>query len=251
MRLTIAGYGYVGTAVYEAFSTIYTTNVVDPKINNTTISDTAPDAVIICVSTPESTDGSCDMSNVISVVESTAWNVPILIKSTISLKGWKELKRAYPTRSFTFSPEFLRADTATEDFLKQEYAIFAGDDAAVWAEIFKQRWPYLNTYISSPEEAITIKYAENSFLAVKVSFFNQLYDFCDKSNLNFNVVRKLLCTDNRIGHDHSFVTEERGWAGHCFPKDTSEFLKAAEDCNCDLSILKTTVEYNNKIRKNA
>ena len=94
-------------------------------------------------------------------------------------------------------------------------------------------------------EAITIKYAENSFLALKVSFFNQIHDFCGIIDADFEVVREF----NRINSDHSFVTNERGWGGHCFPKDTSALLATADAYGADLSVLRSAVEYNKKIRK--
>ena len=91
MKITIAGYGYVGKAMHELLKSNYDISIVDPIINDTTIAETNPEAVIICVSTPQGLHGECDVSNVIQVIDDTPKHIPILIKSTISLEGWQEI----------------------------------------------------------------------------------------------------------------------------------------------------------------
>ena len=251
MRIVVGGYGFVGHAFGHTIQSQNEVIIDDPlKGYSTTLSHA--DALVVCVSTPENADGSCYMNNVYDIIEQYP-SIPVLIKSTISLEGWEMLKDAFPKQSICFSPEFLRAETADEDFKNMEYAIIAGDrkDTEFWNNWFKAQtcWTNLKIHNCTVPEAITIKYAENSYLALKVSFFNQIYDFCKLANLDFDTVRKLLCIDPRIGDDHSMVTEERGWGGHCFPKDTSTFLKTAEHHGYDLNILRTAIKYNNKIRK--
>jgi len=252
LRIVIAGYGFVGYAFDKAVNMVNEVSISDPNKGYNTADWEHAQAVVICVSTPQHKDGSCNINNVYEVIEKSP-NVPILIKSTISLEGWTFLRESFPYRSICFSPEFLRADTAVEDFMNMKYTIIAGEakDTEFWNEWFKKQIPWvdLKVYNCSVPEAITIKYAENSFLALKVSFFNQLYDFCKLTNQDFEIVRTLLCKDQRINDDHSIVTKERGWGGHCFPKDTSAFLKTAEKFDYDLNILRTAVDYNKKIRK--
>jgi|TARA_B100001094_G_scaffold122927_1_gene118683 UDPglucose 6-dehydrogenase len=254
MRILIAGYGFVGHAFDKAVNMTNEITISDPAkgylINHNDL--VQPQAIVICVSTPQGSHGGCHMDNVYEVIEQSP-DVPILIKSTISLEGWEMLKHVFPNKSICFSPEFLRAETADEDFKNMDYTIIAGDpkDTEFWNNWFKQQvcWVDLEIYNCPVPEAITLKYAENSYLALKVSFFNQLYDFCQVTNQDFETMRKLLCLDKRIGNSHSMVTEERGWGGHCFPKDTSAFLKTAEKYSYDLNILRTAVDYNKKIRK--
>ena len=252
MRITIAGYGFVGRAVAQSL-TNHTISLVDPIFYpRNKIYTTTPDAVILCVSTPQADDGTCDMSNVFDVIQDTPASIPILIKSTISLAGWEDIKETFPYHKICFSPEFLRADTAVEDFANMKYTIIGGEEShtAYWKDFFQQSWSSeLQIYTCTVPEAITIKYGENSFFALKVSFFNQIYDLCKLINADFDTVRTLLCLDERINEDHSAVTEQRGWGGHCFPKDTSAFLKIAETYGYDLSVLRSAVEYNNIIRK--
>ena len=248
MNILIAGYGFVGRAFEVAALKSNTVLVNDPAMDrNEDLSNV--DALVICVSTPQADDGTCNITNVADVL-SNAPNVPILIKSTISLEGYHYIKDNFDL-NINFSPEFLRAKTAVSDFLQMKYTIIAGEDTTFWNKWFTKQltWKNLIIHNCTIPEAITIKYAENSFLALKVSFFNQLYDFCKLANQDFETVRTLLCKDQRINDDHSIVTKERGWGGHCFPKDTSAFLKTAENFDYDLNILRTAIDYNEKIRK--
>jgi UDPglucose 6-dehydrogenase len=107
----------------------------------------------------------------------------------------------------------------------------------------------INVNIANPKELIVTKYARNSFLALKVAYFNQLYDLCKKLGIDYEQVRRYTILDNRIGESHTTITDERGFGGHCFPKDVNALIKTAQRDNVDLSILKNAVEYNRNIRK--
>lgn len=249
MKISVAGYGFVGRAVVEAFKDDYEYEIVDPSFPewNFPISQDT-DAVIVCVSTPQHKTGACNINNVHDVIDS-APNVPILIKSTISLEGWEHLQTAFPDRQISFSPEFLRANSAVDDFLNQKYMILGNDTVdCFWSKIFVNRFKRIRIHHCTNEEAIATKYAENSFLALKVSFFNQLYDFCQATNVDFNEVRYLLTLDPRIEEDHSFVTPERGWGGHCFPKDTAALLHTAKQYETSFSLIEEAIKYNQSIR---
>jgi len=196
------------------------------------------------VSTPPRPDGSCEMTNVFEVIDRCP-DVPILIKSTISVEGWDMLVDAFPNRMLNFSPEFLRAKTAVEDLRAMNLMLIGGTSCCFWANVFN-----VSCEIADPKELILAKYARNSFLALKVAFFNQMYDLCDKLDIEYAAVAHYTTMDNRIGDSHSFITEERGFGGHCFPKDTNALVKTAERDNVELSILKEALAYNSRIRKN-
>ena len=133
MKIAIAGYGYVGKAV-EAYlhKTEHTTQIVDPKYSNMSVLDTKCDGIIICVDTPANEDGSCDMSNVIDVLNDTHTEKPVLIKSTISIQGWERIKEIFPSHTISFSPEFIRADTAIEDMLNTKTIYIGGGHYYFW-----------------------------------------------------------------------------------------------------------------------
>ena len=247
--IVIAGYGYVGKAFHEAFKEIYDCEIVDPAINENKLENFEPTHVICCVSTPQGEDGSCYMENVYDVVSKTDKNVPILIKSTISIEGWRELKERFPEHSITFSPEFLRAKTAVKDFLDQKQ-IYLSKEGHEWTEFFKKRFPTaVYSVRKSAQELILAKYFRNSFLATKVAFFNQIYDLADKMGLNYDLIREVVADDERIGRSHTDITEERGFGGHCFPKDTMAITKTAKKHKSRLTLIEQAIKYNTEIRK--
>tara|TARA_B100001094_G_scaffold333364_1_gene411112 strand:- start:4255 stop:5010 length:756 start_codon:yes stop_codon:yes gene_type:complete len=248
VKITIAGYGYVGKAMHELLKSNYDISIVDPIINNTTIAETNPEAVIICVSTPQGLHGECDVSNVIQVIDDTPTNVPILIKSTISLEGWQEIIKCPAPLRVSFSPEFLRAKTAIEDCLNSTTMYIGHGGTAYWSDIFLKAKPNLEIKTYDVKELILAKYFRNSFLATKVSFFNQIFDLCKKMNIDYEPVRQVITDDKRIGGGHSLITDERGFGGHCFPKDTNAISETAKLYGSELTIIDEAIYYNKIIK---
>ena len=244
MKITIAGYGFVGKAHREVLKDKHDITIVDPawpEYNKPIPQDT--DAVIVCVSTPRREDGSCHMDNVYEVIEASP-DVPILIKSTISLEGWQMLKDTFPNAMLNFSPEFLRAATAVDDLSTADYMLIGGNSINFWNKVFD-----VAIEICDVEALIIAKYARNSFLALKVAYFNQLYDLCKALDVDYEAVKQYTAMDTRIGDSHTSITAERGFGGHCFPKDIDALIRTAQRDNVELSILKEAVEYNKRIRK--
>jgi len=243
MKILIAGYGFVGRAHQVLLNDRHHIIIHDPALGYKADMQQA-DAVIVCVSTPPNAGGGCKMDNVFEVIDA-APDVPILIKSTISVEGWRMLVDAFPNRMLNFSPEFLRAKTAVEDLKNMDLMLIGGTSNCFWKDVFN-----VNIEIAEPEELILAKYARNSFLALKVSFFNQIYDLCDALDVEYSAVAHYTTMDPRIGDSHSFITQERGFGGHCFPKDTQALIRTAQRDNVELSLLQEAIEYNSKIRKN-
>jgi UDPglucose 6-dehydrogenase len=249
MAIAIAGHGFVGHAVAAKFSKHMDIIVVDPKLGPETVANYSNvDGVIICVTTPSAVNGSCDYSRVADVLETVDSAIPVLVKSAVDINGVLDLKKRFPNHSITYSPEFLRADTADRDFAAQDYVIFGGGDQDFWLNTWTRAFPYIESHLITDIEASILKYAENSFLATKVSFFNQLYDLCEAVGADFESVRYSLCRDARINPDHSHVTAERGWGGHCFPKDTTAMIKQAREAGAPFTVLEQACIYNNKVR---
>lgn len=249
MKIQIVGYGFVGQAHALALGGKNDIYIYDPvKGYEDLISN--PDAVIICVSTPQDSDGRCNMRNVYGTILKCPKNVPILIKSTISLEGWRSIKSLDKNNMISFSPEFLRAEHAYEDFKNQEVIYIGGGDHIFWTSLLVAALQ-IKVEGKNPEALILAKYYRNSFLATKVAFFNQIFDFCETTGVDFNVVRELVARDNRIGESHSYVTAERGFGGHCFPKDTSAIAMTSDFYGYDSSIIKSAIEYNDRIKNDS
>lgn len=248
--IILAGFGFVGKAYHNAFKDHHTISIIDPKLNDYTVNEFEDyDGIMVCVPTPQSDDGSCDMSYVLSVLDQVPHTMPVMIKSTISLEGWAEILAKFPNHSITFSPEFLRADTANEDVLATKNIIVAGGNTIFWGDVYSKVFPMARVYTVSVQEAILIKYFRNSFLATKVSYFNQVFDFCETLGASFDAVRFGIALDERIGASHTFVNpSDRGFGGYCFPKDTAAILSTANLFEVDLGLIKAAVDYNNRIK---
>jgi len=248
--MIIAGYGFVGKAYAWLFNNHRRQiEIHDPALGHTADFDNTS-AVIVCVPTPQGADGTCDMSAVYDVVGQCKPDTPIMIKSTISLQGWQELKQRYPDHKLCFSPEFLRAANHMNDIKDMDCFIISGD-TEYWRDQISYNWPNMRIRTVKPEEAIAIKYFRNAFLATKVSFFNEIYDFCEAYDINFDQVQGGIIDDKRIGSSHSYVWPEdgvRGWGGMCFPKDTSALLKMAAEKKINLNTLSAAVYYNTKLK---
>ena len=247
MKLTLIGYGFVGKAVYELLKNHYDIKIVDPTYNNNEIQDDS-DGYIVCVPTPSTVTGVCDMSIVESVIKECPNSKPILIKSTISLEGWKQLETY--NKEITFSPEFLTAANANEDFKNQDKMLFGGGNKEFWNDVFIECKAFDPIY-ATVEELILTKYLRNSFLATKVAFFNEAFNLCETAGIDYNQVKALVGMDDRITHSHMQVPGpdgERGFGGACFPKDTKALLHSAEEIGCSLLILESAVKSNQQLR---
>ena len=255
MKIIVAGYGYVGKAVSTSLSTKHEVIPVDPKYNQNKIYE-HPDAdgIVICVPTPYQEKGGIDANYVVSVLEEVPVFMPVMIKSTVTPGIAEVLKQVYPEHSIVYSPEFLRSKSAEVDFMNQKFMVIGGEDPeGHWQEIFRSVLPNCKLFLNcSEEEACLVKYASNSFLALKTSYFNQLYDICLNTGMNFDIVRQILASDQRIGADHTMVPGfdgMRGWGGHCFPKDTNAFIQWSKAIGSPLTLVEHAVQYNKTVRK--
>jgi len=254
MKFIVAGYGFVGKAVVSALNYKHDIVIQDPKYTDYKLIDHRDaDGVIICVPTPTTGKGYCDISSIADVIDNTPTEMPVLIKSTVTPGVATAILEMYPTHKICFSPEFLRSRTANDDFLNQKYVIIGGQDPdSLWRNLFLTTLPKCKIIFDcTPEEACMVKYATNSFLALKTSYFNQVFDVCESAGMDFDTVRHLISQDSRIGSDHTLVPGPdgyRGWGGHCFPKDTEAFIHWAETAGNPVTLVESAVEYNKKVR---
>ena len=249
MKLGIAGYGFVGKAQELIFKDYHDIIISDPaqgQYGNLAHAD----CVIVCVSTPQKEmSGHCDVTNVCDVIDESS-DVPVLIKSTISPEGWRLITDTCANKNITFSPEFLRAAHWQEDAKNKRDYYFGGESCNYWSDLYLRALGPINVNIGTPEELILMKQLRNSYLATKVTFFNQVYDYCTGEGVDFEQVRKFITADDRIGESHSHVTQERGFGGHCLPKDTLATVRSANvSANTRMTLLEEALDYNKSIRK--
>ena len=251
MIITIAGYGFVGQAHEAVLKDKFTVNIHDPHKGYNNFGNS--NGVIICVSTPPNQDSACDASNVIDVLNLVDSAVPVLIKSTISLEAWQFIKEKFPNHSIAFSPEFLRSTSAVEDFKNNRHILIGGGDVGFWHAVFRVAFddPTFTSSVALPEELILAKYFRNSFLATKVAFFNQVYDLCTATGIDYNIVSHMIAADTRIGVSHTTITPERGFGGHCFPKDTAAIVHTGKLVDVNLTLIEESIKYNKSVRKSS
>ena len=246
MKILIAGYGFVGKAQELVLKEYHNIDIHDPYLGYKS-EWLNIDAVIISVATPPKQYGECDYSNVIDVLNQTP-DVPILIKSTISVEAWREIKKQFPNKQICFSPEFLRQATWEQDaFFKEMW--MGGNSTNFWSDIYLGALGKINVHIETPESLVAAKALRNSFLALKVSFFNQIYDYCEDQNLDYEAVANAVASDERIGFSHTDVTEQRGFGGNCFPKDVIATVRSAQSSGRRFTLLEEAINYNNSVRK--
>ena len=256
-KIGIIGFGVVGQAVCNAYRETYMqVKIIDPpkgySIDYNELNDC--DGVFICVPSPAHQDGSCNteiLESVLTKLEN--FNGVIISKTTASPAVYETLSTKY--KNLVHAPEFLTAANAKVDYLLGEFAII-GSSVPVWAreaeriiKIGQKQLKSINH--CSVAEASIAKYTINCFLASKVIFMNEIYQLCKETGNDYKTVAKLIQLDNRIGKSHLNVPghdELLGFGGMCFPKDTAAFLKYAESCNIDLSIINSAVKKNTLLR---
>ncbi len=265
MSFAIIGNGFVGqaTKILKTKNTKMLIYDIDPQKCDpigTELKDLAQcDIIFVSVPTPMNKDGRNYLGIVKSVVENLKNNIDqnkthIVIRSTV-LPGTSDELDCY------FMPEFLTEKNWDYDFRNCQQWIFGlksgnNDDFTYKiTNIINNAYEsgnikYKNIHFVKNGEAEMIKYFRNTFLALKVSFCNEIYDYCIKKNINYDEVQKIAPLDNRIGLSHTQVPGpdgKRGFGGTCFPKDTMALLREFEDSGVESFILKSAIERNLKL----
>lgn len=223
---------------------------------------TSADVIFIAVGTPPLEDGSADLQYVLSVARSVAENINgykvIVNKSTVPVGTAKLVKRTIrevlEKRGLDIdfdvvsNPEFLREGNAVKDFMHPDRIIVGGESRkaldimkSVYRVLYLNNSPFVFTL---PETAELIKYASNVFLAVKISYINEIANLCEAVGADVKEVARGMGLDGRIGK--YFLHAGPGYGGSCFPKDTKALIKIAADADSEVSIVKAAVNANEK-----
>ena len=220
------------------------------------------DVLFIAVGTPPAEDGSADLRHVEEAARTIGrtMNSPKVVvdKSTVpvgtgrKVSGWIAEELANRGAAFSFdvvsNPEFLREGSAVQDFTHPDRVVIGSDSAQaravmkeVYRALFLNETPYIETGLETAE---MIKYAANAFLAVKITFINEVANLCEKVGANVQEVARALGKDGRIGA--KFLHPGPGYGGSCFPKDTRALARTGQDFGEPLSIIETTIAANER-----
>jgi UDPglucose 6-dehydrogenase len=268
-RLGIVGHGFVGSAVDYAFTNpLVATTIVDPKYG-TTIDDLTqvdPHCVFVCAPTPMSENHTVDASIVEDVVLKLMHHTQslVVIKSTVTPDVIDRLYNSMDDRQanrLVYNPEFLTEKSAQEQFVDAKFHVVGGSESAT-AELMQiyDCFSLCSTkefYRMSAHEASFVKYGINTYLATKVTFFNQFYDLVNSYQCSYNIITRAMGADSRVGIGHTRVPGydgKRGFGGACFPKDIAAFLKFSEHTKEDgekvcFDMIKEVIRINNDYRR--
>lgn len=211
--------------------------------------------IFLALPTPEDEDGSADLSYVLGVANQigkmmTEYKV-IVDKSTVPVGTADKVRETIAKHTdvefdVVSNPEFLREGFAVDDFLKPE-RIVVGTSSEKASQLMQKLYkPFVRSgnpiIIMDEKSAELTKYAANSFLATKITFMNEIANFCEKVGADVDKVRAGMGTDSRIGK--RFLFPGIGYGGSCFPKDVKALHKSGQDAGFDFDILKAVIKIN-------
>jgi UDPglucose 6-dehydrogenase len=245
--------------IYEpGLEAIVKRNIESERLAFTSDLQAAVERSLVCfiaVGTPPDEDGSSDLSAVLAVAKAIGKSMNeykiVVDKSTVPVGTADlvtEVIRSVTDHPFDVvsNPEFLKEGAAIDDFMKPDRVVIGADDPRV-AELMKEMYaPFVRTgkpiLIMDVKSAELCKYASNAMLATRISFMNELSNFCDLIGANIEQVRAGLGRDSRIGP--SFLFAGAGYGGSCFPKDVKALLRTAADHDFSLRVIKAVEEVN-------
>jgi UDPglucose 6-dehydrogenase len=263
MLISIIGLGFVGSAILNTFSKLRkindNINLYDKYKNIGRIEDTI-NSNIIFIALPTPYDDKLKAYNLSAIEETCNYlrnnNNLIVIKSTVLPGTCDELSDKYNLK-IIHNPEFLSAKTANEDFENSNHVVLGktkninDDDIKIIKNFYLEYFPLATYNICNSKESELMKIFCNSFYAVKVEFFTELYLLSNKLDCSFNLIRDMMLENKWINPQHTNIPGSDGkisYGGMCFPKDTNalnEFMKNKESVNY---ILDATIKERNILR---
>lgn len=250
--------------IYEpGLKELIASNVKEKRLFFSSDLDRAVKESLICfiaVGTPQEEDGAADLQHVLQVakeigVAMNGYKV-IVDKSTVPVgtaEKVTEIIRQQTAYEFDVvsNPEFLKQGNAVEDFLKSDRVVIGANTEKAKDIMLELYAPFVgehNTILTmDTKSAEMVKYASNSFLAVKISYANEIANICEKVGADINKVRLGMCADTRIGSQ--FLYPGLGYGGSCFPKDVKALIKTATDHGYECRLIQAADKINQKQRK--
>ena len=252
MKVGVMGCGVVGGTVAKWLERQkHSVARYDPPLGHEDAS-VLDDCETVFISVPTPFDGKqCDVTLVVRSVMLLRGPKTVIIKSTVLPGTTDRLQGENMHHQFFFIPEFLSEDSADDDY---ENPLVSMIGVPRWEKttVFDRKRINVNrllndkliptgagSAITSAKVAETYKLMRNAYLATKVVFFNEVYDLCQKSGIDYDKIRLLAEGDPWIRGNHTDVMHKgyRGYGGKCFPKDVNALIEYAEDCDVCLSIL--------------
>ncbi len=245
--------------IYEpGLEKLFLRNLKEDRLHFTTdLADGIKDAVIIFLAlpTPPGEDGSADLKYILGVADDlgkimTEYKV-IIDKSTVPVGTAQKVKEAIAKNykgefDVVSNPEFLREGVAVEDFMKPDRVVIGTNSERARKLMSDLYGPFVrqgNPVLFMDERSAELtKYAANSFLAMKISYMNEIARLCEKLGADVDMIRRGIGSDDRIGK--RFLFPGIGYGGSCFPKDVQALVKSSKEANYDFEILNAVMKVN-------
>lgn len=260
----VIGLGFVGGAIKDVFAERgYTVKGYDLYKESDEMHDVVKcDLIFLCLPTVFSS--ARKEYNKKALISSCAalkehnYSGPLLIKCTVEPGTTAALSKQFPTLKLVHNPEFLTAATAKSDFENQDHIVIgassAVDDADVqiMTSFYQQAFPGAQISHCTSTESESMKIFANSFYAVKIQFFNEMYALCQKTGADYNKVRDMILKNGWVNPMHTNVPGTDGglsYGGLCFPKDTNALLHKMRSFGTPSKVLEATIEERNSMRK--
>ncbi len=220
--------------------------------------------IMLCLPTPQGEDGSADLKYVFEVADeigkilkdAATRDFKIIVnKSTVTVgtsKAVTKIIEKHGVNNFEVvsNPEFLREGFAVDDFMKPDRIVVGASSQKVFDRMRTLYEPFVRQgnpiFEMNHESSEVTKYAANSYLAMRITYMNELANFCEAVGADVEMVRKGMGSDTRIGK--RFLFPGIGYGGSCFPKDVNALIKTSEDNNSPIRLLKVVDEVN-KLQK--
>ncbi|MCF2493471.1 UDP-glucose dehydrogenase family protein [Dyadobacter chenhuakuii] len=250
--------------IYEpGLDVLFDRNVAEGRLVFTTnLAEGIKDAEVIFLAlpTPPGEDGSADLKYILKVADDLGHIMEqyavIIDKSTVPVGTAEKVHAAIAANAtvefdVVSNPEFLREGVAVEDFMKPDRVVVGTSSEKakkvmekLYAPLVRQGNPVI---FMDERSAEMTKYAANSFLAMKITFMNEIANLCEKVGANVDDIRRGIGTDSRIGK--RFLFAGIGYGGSCFPKDVQALAKTSKDYDYDFRILQSVMDVNDDQKK--
>jgi UDPglucose 6-dehydrogenase len=265
IKAGVVGVGVVGGSLVKSFRMKQINPVIFDKYkyldgSSSDLRECLPcDILFICLPTllkegdgKEGYDKSAILETLTYLTENQYQGIAV-IKSTVEPGTTQEFSEKFKSLKLVHNPEFLSADTAFEDFHNQTHIVLGGPEelTAHVAQFYKQYYPEATISLCSSVESESMKIFANSFYAVKIQFFNELYLSCVNNGADFAVVKNLMLKNGWINPQHTQVPgkdNQLSYGGMCFPKDTVALENYLLSRGLPCAVLSATIRERNSMR---
>lgn len=213
------------------------------------------DYIYVCVPTPDNKTGACDTSIVESVISQVNDGKVVIIKSTVIPGTTANIQKKYPKLKLLFNPEFLTEITADQDMSYPDRQIigYTKESFSIAKDVLHQLPLAPFERIIPAKIAELVKYFGNAWFATKVIFANQIYDLCDKIDVDYDLVLDCAAADKRVGRTHLNVWH-KGYRGYgdrtiskCIPKDTKALIALGKKMSIPMELLEVVDKINDDL----